>query len=79
MAPTLSGAGMSWKGKMLRGIVSLLRKPNPLREWLWRLNRLSSNLFLVGRKCSAISWSRELQTAGAGAASQSPLTTPRSR
>lgn len=59
MVPSMSGAGMSWKGKLLGGLVSLMWKANPLLEWVWPLNRLSSNLFLVARKCRAISWSRE--------------------
>lgn len=58
MAPTMSGAGMSLKGKMLRGAVSLMWKLNPLLERLWPVNRLASNLFFVARKCRAISWSR---------------------
>jgi SAM-dependent methyltransferase len=58
MAPSLSGAGMSLKGKLLRGVVSLLWFFNPLLERLWPLNRLSSNLYFVARKCRAISWSR---------------------
>lgn len=59
MVPSMSGAGMSWKGKLLRGLVSLMWKVNPLLEWLWPLNRLASNLFLVSRKCNAISWTKK--------------------
>lgn len=59
MVPSLSGAGMTLKGKILRGMVSLLWRLNPLLEKLWPLNRLASNLYLVARKCRAISWTKE--------------------
>lgn len=57
MVPSLSGAGMSWRGRLLRGPVSVLWRLNGLLERLWPMNRLASNLFLVGRKCRAITWS----------------------
>jgi len=58
MVPTMSGAGMSLKGKLLRSVVSVMWKLNPIFERLWPLNRLASNLFVVARKCQAISWSK---------------------
>jgi hypothetical protein len=54
MAPTLSGSssGHRW----LRPLSRLLWTLNPLLERMWPICRTAANLYLVGEKCQAITW-----------------------